>query len=116
MTCKDCLHYEKCFSHYTRAMLEVVNGNCAYFTNRSEWVHLPCKVGDKLYKVVPDFAKPRGSLKIQEYTVVDSEIVVRVDNPYSVFEGHRIGGDVFLTREEAERVLEGMKGVNENDK
>ena len=41
MTCKDCLHYEKCYSHYTPAMLKVINGDCAYFADRSEWVHLP---------------------------------------------------------------------------
>ena len=120
MNCKDCLHYEACKNTYNiqRSTIgwiaefdeeEFADTFCDKFTNRSEWLHLPCKVGDKLYKVVPDFAKPRGSLKIQEYTVVDTEIVVRVDNPYNVFEGHRIGGDVFLTREKAEKALEGMK-------
>lgn len=101
MTCKNCLHYQMC----------VYSGDksCPCFTARSEWVHLPCKAGTKLYKVVPDFEKPIGSLKIQEYMVSGIGINVFVSNPYNAFEVHRIGADVFLTREEAEKALEGMK-------
>lgn len=48
MTCKDCLHYEACAKHYTQGQLTMINGDCSTFTDRSEWVHLPCKVGVKL--------------------------------------------------------------------
>lgn len=82
---------------------------CPHYTDRSKWSHLPCKAGDKLYKVVPDFEKQRGDLKIQEYTVSGIGITVFVSNPYNAFYVDRIDGDVFLTREEAEKALEGMK-------
>ena len=119
MTCKDCLHYEshkhffnspnykKDFDDYFRD--KNIEHKCPEFTNRSEWVHLPCKVGDKLYKIAPDFEKQRGSLKIQEYTVTDIIGNALITRPYTVFKVDRIGADVFITREEAEKALEGMK-------
>lgn len=108
MTCKDCLHYSVCQYRRGREMLPTGN-QCKDFTDRSERVHLPCKAGDKLYKVVPDFEKQRGDLKIQEYTVSGIGITVFVSNPYNAFYVDRIDGDVFLTREEAEKALEGTK-------
>lgn len=113
-TCKDCLHREACngweMSEVLRERLLAMNRcDCKCFTDRSEWVHLPCNVGDKLYKVVPDFEKPRGNMTIQEYTVSGIGIKVIVSNPYNVFGAYRIGADVFLTREEAENALERMK-------
>ena len=102
--CIDCLHYNICIF----GKCDIISG-CPFYTNRSEWVHLPCKVRDKLYKVVPDFEKPFGNITIQEYTVSGIGINVFVSNPYNAFGVHRIGADVFLTREEAEKALEGMK-------
>lgn len=107
MLCKDCLHYSVC--PYKNSLDITLATRCDNFTARSEWVHLPCKVGDKVYKVVPDFEKPRGSLKIQEYTISVIIADLLITNPYNVFKVHRIGADVFLTREEAEKALEGMK-------
>lgn len=111
MTCKDCLHYEICEAYSPRDSYATLHcaEECVCFTDRSEWVWLPCKVGDKLYKVVPDFEKPRGSLKIQEYTISVIIADVLITNPYNAFKVNRIGADVFLTREEAEKALEGMK-------
>lgn len=51
-TCKDCLHYELCKyntyqeAHYFGKDKEIYitidnNSPCKFFTNRSEWVHLP---------------------------------------------------------------------------
>ena len=121
MNCKDCLHYEACKgTYYTAKGCDNIalydfdgemyaDSGCEYFTARSEWVHLPCKVGDNLYKVVPDFEKPIGSLKIQEYMVTGFIANALITRPYNVFGVHRIGNDVFLTHEEAEKALEGMK-------
>lgn len=52
MTCKDCLHYKLCEyntyqeAHYFGKDKEIYitidnNSPCKYFTDRSEWVHLP---------------------------------------------------------------------------
>lgn len=49
MTCKDCLHREAC-TDVIESLGYTVGGDvfnaekrCKCFTNRSEWVHLPCK-------------------------------------------------------------------------
>ncbi len=43
-TCKDCLHYEVCKAIYVDLANDIFNPtDCTYFTNRSEWVQLPCK-------------------------------------------------------------------------
>lgn len=49
MTCKDCLHYERCkkLGIFNVETLSV----CEDFTDRSEWIHLPCKVGGTVYKL-----------------------------------------------------------------
>lgn len=43
MNCKDCFHYKMC--DYGR-----IGRLCSDFTDKSEWVHLPCKKGDVLIK------------------------------------------------------------------
>lgn len=105
MTCKDCLHYDRC-KKLGICNIETLT-SCEDFANRSEWVQLP-KVGDKLYKVVPDLKKPRGNMTIQEYTVSGIIASVIVFKPYNVFNMYRnrIGVDIFLTRKQAEKVLE----------
>lgn len=54
MTCKDCMHYKLCEyntyqeAHYfgkDKKIYVTIDNNspCKYFTDHSEWVHLPCK-------------------------------------------------------------------------
>lgn len=50
MICKDCLYNKNCqflAGHKTAD----VNG-CTAFEDKSEWVHLPCKVGDTVYCLI----------------------------------------------------------------
>lgn len=124
--CKDCLHYE---AHKT--FFERLNGKgtfdrfyfyeencCKCFTTRSEWVHLPCNVGDTVYKLWytpchlgethPDSYDCEGCLDecdikkvITEYKVPSLRFIVNeLMNDSCVY---------YLTREEAEKVLEGKK-------
>ena len=53
MTCKDCLHYEVCESYSKRESLATLYcaEECPCFTDKSEWVHLPCKVNSTVYIV-----------------------------------------------------------------
>lgn len=56
MTCKDCVHNKACNQWVAKEMkyLESVDGFiCDYFQYKLEWVHMPCKVGDTLYKICP---------------------------------------------------------------
>lgn len=128
MTCKDCLHYELCYINsrvianreeiqvgdwigYDSVLSKNVDRKCNNFTDHSEWVHLPCKVGDKLYRIVDDVGTSKTHYKIQKYTVSGLSIVVNVKDPYNRFEGYRIGRDLFLDRKEARKLLKEMNGA-----
>lgn len=101
--CIDCLHYSVCQYRRGREMLPTGN-QCKDFISRSGWVHLPCKVGDKVYQT--------DGIRIYESTIRTIEIssartVYFTDN--IAFDKRAIGDSIFLTREEAEKALEGMK-------
>ena len=89
-SCKDCLHYEACYYHDFE--------ECEWFKDKSEWVHLPCKVGDIVYQV--------DSERIYESTVRN----IIYDTDGIAFDERAIGKSVFLTREEAVKALEEGKG------
>ena len=101
---------------------------CVCFTDRSEWVHLPCKVGDILYfvknntdaccpicnqydgydnychlknKSFPEIAEaPVCNKQFMEIVEYTADLVMIVENI------DKFGKTVFLIREEAEKVLE----------
>ena len=56
-TCKDCLHGDVCFT-VLNSML------CQHFKDRSRFVELPCKVGDRVYAA---FTKAKAAV---EYVIV----------------------------------------------
>nr|DAP55435.1 MAG TPA: EbsA-like protein [Caudoviricetes sp.] len=84
-----------------------------HFTARSEWLHLPCNVGKKFFRTIP------WRNTIDECTV--SSLTQKSDETWKIrltsgifrttFEitTNDIGKTVFLTREEAEKALEGIK-------
>lgn len=50
-SCKDCVHFEACKNIYEihgDGLSEESHG-CEHFKDRSQFVELPCKVGDKVY-------------------------------------------------------------------
>ena len=92
-TCKDCIHYELCFDE---GMTQFDNSNaeqCTYFKDASKLVELPCKVGDTVYEIVDGFK-------------VHSSVVKNIifDTAGIAFDESSIGKQVFLTKEEAEKV------------
>lgn len=114
MTCKDCLHYELCRyntfqeAHYFGKDKEIyitIDNNlpCKYFTDRSEWVHLPCNIEKTVYFI-------RNS-KIIETAV--EKIVIKKNGIYLKLSCNvmyetsckSIGKTVFFDREEAEKAL-----------
>lgn len=117
-SCKDCLHYERCYSIYTQDMLDMTNGECVYFTARSEWVHLPCEVGDIVYKVsfvhknitplkVEGFICNLTSWKVHCTHLIPSWVGNQKEHIYISFSS--FGKNTFLTNEEAEKALEEKK-------
>lgn len=130
MTCKDCLHYEACKgTYYTAKGCDNIalydfdgemyaDSGCEDFTARSEWVHLPCKVGDMVYKVsfvhknitplkVEGFICNLISWKVHCTHLIPSWIGNQKEHIYISFSS--FGKNTFLTHEEAEKALEGMK-------
>ena len=92
--CDNCLHCKVCTQHYADIR------NCADFADRSEWVHLPCKVGDKVYQT--------DGIRIYESVIY--EINITSNNTICItgniaFDETAIGKIIFLTREEAEKAL-----------
>ena len=97
MTCKDCLHYEVCYYHDFE--------ECEWFEDKSEWVHLPCKVGDIVYCFEPCFDTDHyPKLKVAEKEIVELKTIATVLGLN--FDINSIGKTVFLTREEAEKALD----------
>ena len=108
VTCKDCIHYEACHDmyyeeHATRHFdpeKHNAEKECGYFKDRSRFVELPIKPGEKIF-----YFDTEG--RIYETTVtqlvygasgflIDSDVM---------FNSNLIGERFFLTREEAERAL-----------
>lgn len=110
MTCKDCLHYERCkkLGIFNVETLSV----CEDFTDRSEWVHLPCRLNlpQELYRYMfdDDYNKIVIKCKVGEVTGYGFELI-HYDGRRWKYGYDRIGKTVFLTREEAEKALDGMK-------
>lgn len=117
MNCKDCLYYERCkkLGIFNIETLSV----CEDFTDRSEWVHLPCKVGDTVYYFDGAYYlkdKSRWKIKPIKVTEISTKIgrsgklyplsIIANGTRYSLTS---IGKKLFLTREEAVKVLEREK-------
>ena len=88
MTCKDCLHYEACENKF------LPEEPCKMFSGKSEWVHLPCRVGTVVYEVGTDGRI--YSSTVRKFIYETSGIA---------FDDRAIGQSVFLTFEEAEKAL-----------
>lgn len=123
MTCKEnCLYYEVC-SQFSKA--DVANckyydfsnqaEKCEYFKDKSEYIHLPCKVGDVVYKVsfvhknitpltVDGFLCNLSSWKVHCSHLIPSWVGNQKEHIYIAFSS--FGKRVFLTQEEAEQALE----------
>ena len=113
MTCKDCINFEWCKSQNSEKIsyydgLSCMENKCHGFKNKSQYIKLPCKVGDTVYinawfgKAVPHVVKKIGSVYIQ----TDDE---RHHGSTADFYADDFGKSVFLTREEAEKALGEVK-------
>ena len=107
MTCKDCLHCEVCESYSKRESFATLHcaEECPSFTDKSDWIHLSCKVGDTVYCFEPCFDTDHcPKLKVVEKEIIELKTIATVFGLN--FDINNIGRTVFLTREEAEKALE----------
>lgn len=109
-TCKDCLHSKVCrdwWSEQEKNLFSESNIACRVFTDRSEWVHIPCKVGDSIFCDGKLFAD-RYVGEVMKFTVdiVRTQVcTTHCGEIDMIFNFKDFGKTVFLTREEAERAL-----------
>lgn len=117
-SCKDCLHYEVCRLYSKKIRVPMSKDDiCDIFTNRSEWVHLPCKVGDTAYiiksqtsdnknlHIVEDIAKRIVIDKSEDTGVTHARI--EFFNTSSISDW--LFQNIFHTRKEAEKASEKKK-------
>ncbi len=126
MTCKDCLHYEACKGTYDildttcsgEFDYEEFARSCKNFTDRSEWIHLPCKIGDNVYCIFENNVCIANVLAFYIDKVgIICELKISLNGklptaPCSVCHIDRdsyTDNDICLTREEAEKALEEKK-------
>ena len=119
-TCKDCVHYDLCRScsriqlgwhgnsvHYVENIEEI----CKDFKDRSQFIELPCKVGDILYHPVP-LRNMIAEYKIKSFqiyphcvwvnwNIVDGVATINTSGIYA----NEIGETVFFTKEAAEQAV-----------
>lgn len=94
-TCRDCIHHEICV-----LLLQNTDAVCNGFADKSRYVELPCKVGDKVYQT--------DGCRVYESTI--SEIEMSFKNTVYcteniAFDERAIDRSIFLTREKAEKAL-----------
>ena len=113
MICENCLYNKNC-----QFLLKHKNGEvegCTTFENKSEWVHLTCKVGDVVYCFAPCFdTDHRPRLKVVEREIIKLKTTLTVSGLISDIDN--IGKTVFLTREEAEKALKDMRKASNGGK
>ena len=119
MTCKDCIHYDACKNaahdyagKYAVSMYDdhrcckVFAEHCENFSNKSEWFHLPCKDCKTAYYVLGY----SNNAQIIEEPIYG--LAIKNGKHYIIDECrdfYEIGEEVFLTKEEAQKVVEQRK-------
>lgn len=124
MTCKDCIHYDVCHKRINSIdFLPVIKGkvsissimykkcddvekHCLHFKDKSRYIELPCKVGDKVYKIVRSICFGNH---IQEMTIKDFEIYANTDYEALILRQN----DVFLDKSKAEEKLKELNNEQE---
>lgn len=115
MTCVDCLHYRVC----PDSMNGIISG-CPFFSDysrwvyllssdRSKWIQLLCKVGDKVYEVdrIGIYENAIEEHTVRQIEIYDTYILYRTES--IAFSIREIGETIFFTREEAEKALKEIK-------
>jgi len=103
MICENCLYNKNCQFLLKHKTTDDVDG-CTSFEDKSEWVHLPCKVGDTVYYLTginKTLIKPAiiKEIVFDETGIKDlfvSSDICNFENSFDIF---------YLTREEGQKAL-----------
>ena len=132
MTCKDCINFEWCKSQNSEKIsyydgLSCMENKCHGFKNTSQYIKLPCKVGDTVYvdtRTLLTYSRGIKEenlpayfvVKVVSFRITEKKKLVKIRIQEKWLDNYcfvSFGKTVFLTREEAEKAL---KEVKENDK
>lgn len=72
-------------------------------------IKLPCKVGDTLYRLVPNLYRKYVEIKIAQFVINKNEIYFTTNKGVSLSVG-KIGKTIFRTKAEAEAKLKELRG------
>ena len=110
--CENCIHNVICSADTYFKSIDDCEKHCCHFKDKSLFVELPCKVGDRVW-CIDGYCD--GSFSIFERTVMQftvfkdrMKLMVKIPNyiswtkPYDV---EQFGKTVFLTKEDAEKKL-----------
>ena len=93
---------------------------CGNFSDRSSWVKLPCKVGDKIwiirtltYPIKPNDKRDRIITQDKIQKIFFERKGLSLKTFMDTISAQKIGKTVFLSREEAERALEERESNDE---
>ena len=120
--CTDCVHYELCL-HQEKFLIEHNRKDlirrygfglsepeiCCNFRDRSRFVELPCKAGQKIFRIKNGKIQEGVATAFfygKEFHIVNCKFS-KTDTGIPF---HRFGKTVFLTREEAEAALKEREG------
>ena len=80
----DCLHYDVCSDFLDTFAIGSIDNefSCVMFSDKSELVHLPCKVGDTIYF---DTYKMGENIGVQHHKVGKVEVIVQQLENLDVF-------------------------------
>lgn len=108
MICENCLYNKNC-----QFLLKHRNGEaegCTAFEDKSEWVHLPCKLGDKIFMIVGDIKAGTAFVdegKVISVTYEHTGVWIYARYECGLSYHHKFGrGDCFFTVAEAEKTLD----------
>lgn len=104
MTCKDCIHQTACLD-WCRGFGQE-SELCEHFSDKAEWFHLPCKDCKTAYYVLGY----SNNAQIIEEPIYG--LAIKNGKRYIIDECrdfYEIGEEVFLTKEEAQKVVERRK-------
>lgn len=108
MICENCLYNKNCQFLLKHKENKEVEG-CTAFEDKSEWIHLPVKVGEQVFVVYAEEIQHTdvSSIKIEsedDHFVFITKCMVAWGG--ARFEEFILGKTVFLTREEAKKALD----------
>ena len=122
MKCTDCLYYEACQSwiRHGTALWDDFHysvEDCPFYEDKSSFVELPFKAGDKIFMIVGDIEAGTAFVdegKVISVTYEHTGVWIYARYERGVSYHHKFGcGDCFFTIAEAEKVLEDMRKEDE---